>query len=380
MLRGRRCNISAPRHALVRFPIRSAVRHDARPASHWSTARPRRHGGGVPRRRHGAGTRGCVEGPARTFGRRSRSAGAFHPGGTHRLGAESSPSGVDLRHRSGHRVERRADPLHLHGARLGRDAAIVARSPRRRYPAAARLHGADCRRTRRRPRRRHRASRPQARERDGRRRRLRETARLRPGQVEGRARPARIGGSGRHADDQGCHRARHRDGHGRIYVARAGARPRRRSPQRYLFVRLHPLRGGGRRARIRRHVGHRHAPPDHPYRSAGALSTRPIHTRRAAAHRQEVPAKGSRGSLPVDERHRRRLEIGAAPARLGIGGRAHPTGQATLAVWRDRRARDWGRRDSARLASPAHGWRVARRRPRSGLPWHRCNVSPIPGW
>ena len=89
--------------------------------------------------------------------------------------------------------------------------------------------------------------------------------------------------------------------------------------------------GGGRHARVRRHVGHRHAPPDHPHRSRAALATRAGHARRAAARRPQVPAEGSGGSLSVDEGCRGRSAIAAAAARLGIGGGAGATARLTMA-------------------------------------------------
>ena len=141
----------------------------------------------------------------------------------------------------------------------------------------------------------------------------------------------RSGGPRADADTEGGHDARRGDGDGRLHVARAGARPRRRSSQRYFFVRLHSLRRGGRQARVRRLVGDRHAPSDHPHRSLAAVAARAGDAGRAATRRPEVPAERPGGSLPVDEGRGRRPARAAAPARLGIGGGAGPTARRAMA-------------------------------------------------
>ena len=100
------------------------------------------------------------------------------------------------------------------------------------------------------------------------RRRPRQDPRLRP-REEGRG--PRPGGRDERSDRPGSHGARHRDGDGRLHVARAGPRAFDRSALRHLFFRDDPLRAAlGEEGVSAGHRG-RHDGRDPAGRAAGAV-------------------------------------------------------------------------------------------------------------
>ena len=146
----------------------------------------------------------------------------------------------------------------------------------------------------------HRPPRPEAREPVPDQGRARQDPRLRD-------REARAGGrgKGRHRRRDALphrHEPRHDDGHGRLHVARAGARPADRSPLGPLLLRGRALRDGHRQAGVQGHDRRRHAERD-PARGpdrADGQRTRPsagLAPRRAPLSREEP-----RGPLPVRAR------------------------------------------------------------------------------
>ena len=121
-----------------------------------------------------------------------------------------------------------------------------------------------------------------------------------------RRRQARAGARRRRRRDPGArgtaHLARHRHRHRGLHVARTGARPRHRRPQRPLLARRGPLRDGHRHVAVSWH----HAGDDlrgHPHQDAGAAVGR---TRRACP-------TTSIGSWPGRSRRTRRTATSRPP-------------------------------------------------------------------
>ena len=86
---------------------------------------------------------------------------------------------------------------------------------------------------------------------------------------------------------------RHPQGQVRLHVARAGARPSGRSPQRRVLVRHRALRAAHRRAPVRRRERLLDAREGAQRRDPAAVDVQPPHPRRARAHRAQGAREGS---------------------------------------------------------------------------------------
>ena len=205
-----------------RGPVRRPIR-DPR------AARPRRHGNGLPRARQRARRDGGDQGAAaRRRARVERPRRAAVPLGDPPRPARAPPQRLlGVRGRRGPRA-----PLHLHGARRGREPRPAGARGRRAAPGRGLGRGAaGGARPRGDPRGRHRPPRPQDREPDARPPRRRARHGLRHRQA---AQPERQRGD--------RHRHRRADGHARVHEPRAAARRRGRLPLRPVLARDRRLR------------------------------------------------------------------------------------------------------------------------------------------
>ncbi len=292
-----------------------------------------RDGRGLPRARRAPEARGRDQGAARAVLRRRRPAAALRAGGAGG-GRTQSPQ-----HHGGPRPrDPRRRAVHRDGASRGRDAARAAVRRRDRDAQGDRLRGPDREGPRRGAREGDHPSGPQAREPVPDQRRAGEDPGLRPREADaGRdaERPADESADG--------DRARRRDGHARLHVARAGQGEGRGSALGPLRLRGDPLRDAVGPARVPPRVGGRDDVGDPPGGAAGPLR-----------HEQERPARASSGSCGTVWRRTRR----SASTRRA-------TSRST-----SRRCRE----------SPA----PPRRRPASSPPGRRAGrpgrCSPVPSW
>ena len=160
---------------------------------------------------------------------------------------------------------------------------------------------------------RHRPPGPEAREPDGLEGRLRQDPRLRPGQADGDGLARRLGAADR---DRRPDAARHRHGHGRLHVARAGERPARRLSVRPVLARRDPLRDGDRQARLPAKDRRRDARRDHPGR---ARADRPARAEgpgpRAVDRRASASPRTRRNATPRRATSRERSKAFAITCR-----------------------------------------------------------------
>ena len=213
-------------------------------------------------------------------------------------------------------------------------------------------HGAG-RRARHRAREGHRASRPEAGQRDGDARGPREGARLRPREGAARWRSRR-----RHVHVGGPDPGWRRDGHARVYVARAGGGAPGGSPHRPLLARRAALRDGERAATLRRRLV-RGARLGDPARHASALGRdQDGPGPGAGARHPALPGEGPAPAHPDGARRRQRAARVAAEADV-------LRGESRAGACGDRRGVGRGANRRGLLGGGA-AVHAPRRRPRPG--------------
>ena len=229
-----RTGVPSAVECFARSPNESRRRNAARSLRDPRAARRRRNGRGLSRTRREARPRGRHQGAAGAPLVECRRSGPVRARG------KSGRVAVPPEHPRHPRLRKPGRcRLRRHGAPRRGNAAREARVRDLIRKGRGRARAADCPGTLRRARKGRGPPRPETGERLRRPGRPRQDPRLRPGQADGAGLDGR---ADERADGLRADGAGNGDGHGRLHVARAGARASARPPVRHLLVRSDPVR------------------------------------------------------------------------------------------------------------------------------------------